>query len=101
MTKEYYTLNGKQIKAENVLKAIKKYMLNKGKSTRKKYVEKNSKKLRAYNINYQKTLRANRRLNKLCIICGKEKVTEAYLSCDKCRNKIKIYNNEMRRKNKM
>jgi hypothetical protein len=100
MTKEYYTINGKQVKAENILKAIKKYMKNKGKTTRQKYVAKNANKIQKYNINYQKTLRANRRLNKVCIICGKEKVTEAYLSCDNCRSYIQNYTKNRRRRQK-
>jgi len=96
MVKEYYIMNGKQIKAETVLKSIKKYMSGKGKITRQNYLKKHSTTLRKYNINYQNELRQKRRENNLCLICGKKRDDEK-LSCIECRQKTKFKKKMMKK----
>lgn len=72
-----------------------KYMIKyihseKGKSTRKKYLENNKEKMKEYRREYALKLRNECRIKKICIRCHKEKVEKGYIQCNNCLEQLRI-----------
>jgi len=61
----------------------------KGKTTRKKYLENNKENVSEYGKYYALKLRNDCRIKKICIRCHKLKVEEGYVQCNNCLERLR------------
>lgn len=71
--------------SESVKRAMHRYLqTEKGKVTRKKWLDANKEKMSSYYSKYNKRLRERCRFHGLCIRCHNNKVKKGYVQCDEC-----------------